>query len=209
MGTRAEQSLDYAALPGLPGALQVVEAALLQNCYTRQLLQCRSLRPAAQVHPSADVPSALVSSCTTVRIDMPGEHALPGALQVVEAALLQNCYTRQLLPCCILRPVAQVWGDPEGCNRQRVHLVAARTCCWARLQHHTVCPHSLQLQHNLPPDLTSAHLLQEGDKSSDLCPEPGRPDESEYDYDEQVAMVRPQLACTHLRCSAVRAAASS
>ena len=53
MGTRAEQSLDYTALPGLPGALQVVEAALLQNCYTRQLLQCRGLRPAAQVHPSA------------------------------------------------------------------------------------------------------------------------------------------------------------
>ena len=49
MGPRTDLSLEYTTLAGLPAALQLVEAALLQNCYTGQLLACRGLRPAAQV----------------------------------------------------------------------------------------------------------------------------------------------------------------
>ena len=49
MGPKADATPDWTALAGLPAALQAVEAALLQNCFTLQLLQYRSLRPAAQV----------------------------------------------------------------------------------------------------------------------------------------------------------------
>ena len=59
MGVRPDPALEWTKLTGLQPALQLMEAALLQNVYAHKVLQFRSLRPCAKVscfpflHPCA------------------------------------------------------------------------------------------------------------------------------------------------------------